>query len=558
VSYNISASYALQQVYMAPFIQDDWRVTPKLTVNLGLRYDYESPFTERYNKQVSNFCTTCVNPLQASVAGLTLNGGLQYVSSGNRFPYPRDLNNIQPRLGVAYQVHPATVVRAGFGVIYFNTLETPIGTGFSQTTSYTNYSGNNSNIAPLNAIGNPFPSGVTPATGSSLGLSTALGQGVTFVDPHHVTPKSVQQSLSVQQEFGNALTLQVAYVGARPTRLEVNHNINLLPTQYYNLGGAEVNYLNKAVANPLAGLLGSSAGALNATTIAQNLLLLPFPEFGSVTEDYSSIGSAPYNSMQIQVSKPMRRHYSLQGNFTWDKVMTHTGFNDNYAAASGKLSSVQDSAPTLFGNIFAVVELPKLLGRPSYERLALGGWQVNSVVRFANGVLVSAPSNVDIIGSYIQPNANLYRTFNPCYLQQTVNSTTGAVTVAQVNTVPSPSGAGNSVTACDAQSPNPAFRQRISYTSQNNSPYLKLRYSVHPQADLSVFKKFIVREGVSFEIRGEFFNVLNTPNYAGPNTTLGAGNTASRAGTGTVLIPQGYAAQINDPRIGQLTARINF
>ena len=566
VSYNISASYALQQVYLAPFIQDDWRATSKLTFNFGLRYDYESPFTERYNKQVSNFCTTCVNPLQASVSGLTLNGGLQYTSASNRFPYPRDLNNIQPRLGVAYQAAAKTVFRAGFGVIYFNTLETPIGTGFSQTTSYTNYTGTNSNIAPLNSLANPFPSGVTPATGSSLGLSTALGQNVTFIDPHHVQPKSVQQSVSVQQQFPGDVALQVAYVGARPTRLEVNHNINVLPSQYYNQGGAEVNYLNTAVANPMAGLFGSSSPTLNAAKIAQGLLLIPYPEFGTVTEDYSSIGSSPYNSLQIQVSKPMRHHYSVQGNFTWDKVMLRNGFYgngpggniDNASLASGHLYSVQDNNPTMFGNLFAVYELPKFASRSYAERLLLGGWQTNLVMRFANGLLISAPGNVDIIGNYNQPNANLFRTFNPCYQQLTSISSTGVVTYNPVSTKLDPTGTFNVITACDAQSPTPAFRQRISYTSQNNSNYLGTRYSVHPQADLSIFKKFIVREGVSFEIRGEFFNVLNTPTYAAPNTTLGAANTASRAGSGSVLVPAGQASQINDPRIGQLTARINF
>ncbi len=567
ITYNISASYALQQIYMAPFIQDDWRATKKLTVNLGLRYDYESPFTERYNKQVSNFCTTCVNPLQSSVTGLTLNGGLQYTNPSNRFPYPRDLNNIQPRLGAAYQVFPTTVVRGGFGIIYFNTLETPIGTGFSQTTSYNNYTGTISNGAPLNSISNPFPSGVTPATGSSLGLSTALGQNVTFIDPHHVQPKSAQYSLSIQQEFPGSVALQVAYVGAKPTRLEVNHNINVLPSQYYNQGGAEVNYLNTTVTNPMAGLFGASSPTLNGVKIAQANLLIPFPEFGSVTEDYSSIGSSPYNALQVQVSKPMRHHYSLQGNFTWDKVMLRNGFFgngpsgssfDNASLASGHLYSVQDNNPTMFGNVFGLLELPKFQALHSYERLIVGGWQVGSVIRFANGLLVSAPSNVDIIGNYYQPNANLFRTFNSCYQQQAVNSTTGAVTVTQVNSTQNSTGAYNTVTACDSESPSPAFRQRIAYTSQNNSTYLNLRYGVHPQVDINVFKKFIIREGVSFEIRGDFFNITNTPNFPAPNTTLGAANTASRAGSGSLSNPAGQATQANDPRIGQLTARVNF
>ena len=566
VSYNISASYALQQIYLAPFIQDDWRVTPKLTVNLGLRYDYESPFTERYNKQVTNFCTTCVNPLQASVTGLTLNGGLQYTSSSNRYPYPKDLNNIQPRLGAAYQATPTTVVRGGFGIIYFNTLETPIGTGFSQTTSYTNYTGTNTNIAPLNQLSNPFPGGVTPATGNSLGLSTALGQNVTFIDPHHVQPKSAQYSASVQQQFPGSVALQVAYVGSRPTRLEVNHNINVLPSQYYNQGGTEVNYLNASVPNPMAGLFGSSSPTLNAANTARANLLIPYPEFGTVTEDYSSIGSAPYNALQVQVSKPLRHHYSLQGNFTWDKVMLRNGFygngpggnNDNASLASGHLYSIQDNSPTMFGNIFGLFQLPKFEKAPAYERLLVGGWQVGTVMRFANGLLVSAPSNVDIIGSYYQPNANFYRTFNPCYQQQSVNTTTGAVTVTQVNSAQNSTGAYDTVTACDSQSPNPAFRNRISYTSQNNSNYLNLRYSVHPQVDINVFKKFIIREGLSFEIRGDYFNITNTPNFGSPNTTLGAANTASRAGSGTAIVPAGQASQVNDPRIGQLTARINF
>ena len=550
-NYSINAAYALQQIYMAPFIHDDWRLTSKLTVNLGLRYDYESPFTERYNKQASNFCTTCVNPLQSSVAGLTLNGGLQYTSPSNRFPYPRDLNNVQPRLGASFQATPTTVVRAGFGIIYFNTLETPIGTGFSQSTSYNNYV----TSAPVNTISNPFPTGVLLPTGSSLGLGTALGQNITFIDPHHVQPKSAQYAASVQQQFAGNIALQIAYVGSRASRLEVNHNINVLPAQYYNQGPAQIALLNRSVPNPMAGKIPQST-TLNAANVAQYLLLLPFPEFGTVTEDYSSIGTSPYNALQVQVSRPMKNHFSLQGNFTWDKVMLHNAYfpsysnsGDQYSAAIGKLESVQDANPTMFGNIFAVFELPKFLSRPAYERLAIGGWQLNSIVRMSNGPLVNAPTGIDVIGNYRQPNQALTREFNTCYQTQTIVS--GVVNIANVNTTYNSSGLPT-IVGCDAQSSTPAFRQRLAYTSQSNSTVLNVREPLHPVIDASLFKQFLIHEGVSFEIRGEFFNILNTPNFGAPSTTLGAANAGSAASA------SGLLTQANDARIGQLTARINF
>jgi hypothetical protein len=524
-SYNNSAAYALQQIYTAPFVQDDWRATSKLTLNLGVRWDYESPFTERYNKQVSNFCTTCASPLQASVPTLTLNGGLQFTSPADRYPYPRDLNNFQPRIGAAYQATPTTVARAGFGIIYFNTLETPIGTGFSQTTSYNNYT----TSAPTNTLANPFPSGVAAPTGSSLGLATALGQSVTFIDPHHVQPKSAQYSASVQQQFPGTLALQIAYVGARPTRLEVNHNINVLPQSYYNQGSAEVTYLNTAVTNPMAGKFTGTT-SLNNATIAQNLLLLPYPEFGSVTEDYSSIGSAPYNSLQVQVTRPMRNHFSLQGNFTWSKTMDRNGYFNDYGA-NPQLYSVQDPSSTLVGNIFGSYQFPTFASKNYVEHLFLGGWQLNSVLRAQNGGLISTPGSVDIIGDPHQATSTYTRYFNTCY----------------ENSAGTPVQSTASAPACDNLSPIPAFRQRLAYTAQNNSNVLNIRQRVHPLLDASMFKVFAIKEGVSFEIRGEFFNVLNTPTFGGPNTSIG------NSAYGTVTL-----TQANDARIGQLTGRLNF
>jgi hypothetical protein len=259
--------------------------------------------------------------------------------------------------------------------------------------------------------------------------------------------------------------------------------------------------------------------------------------------------------MQIQVDHPMKYHVRLQANFTWDKIMNHAGYIDNYAAAIGKLQSVEDSSPTLFGNLFGTVELPKFLKQPAYERLTVGGWKLNSVVRMSNGFLIGAPGNVDIIGSPYQPGANLSRQFNTCYQSATIVN--NAVVYANVNTSYKADGITPNVIACDATSPNPAFRQRIAYTSQSNSSVLGIRTHLHPLVDMSLFKQFIIREGVSFEIRGEFFNVFNTVEPPGP-AGLGASNAGSSYSTPSPAFPHGYISQPNDARMGQLTARINF
>ncbi len=531
-NYNDSIAYATQQVYMAPYMQDDWRVNNKLTLNLGVRYDYESPLTERFNRMVSGFCVTCVNPLQSSVNGLALKGGLNFVSPASRFPYPRDTHNFQPRLGAAYAMRPNTVIRAGYGIIFFNTIENPYSTGFSQSTSYNNWT----TSAPLNSLTNPFPTGVAMPTGNTLGLETGIGQGVNFNDQRHVQPRAAEYTLNVQQQLPFNIALQVGYIGSRPTRLEVSgYNINTLPTSYFNQGAAEVNYLNAKVANPMAGQFASTYAnnaTLNASTIQQYLLLVPFPEFGTVYEQNTSMGSTPYNALQIQFSHPMTRHFALQGNFTWDKLMLHNAYLNNgggeTSALDTHLESVQDNNSNLLANFFGTYQLPTFAGHPYWERLAIGGWSLHGVLRMANGNLISAPGGVNIIG----PTSVTHRTYshfiNTCY-----ENTSGVLVV----------GPG----ACSSSSDTPAYEERLSYTTQTNSPYIGVRQQFHPLMDASLFKTFPIREGMTFEIRGEFFNVLNATDFGTPNTSIGS----SAFGAVSLL-------QVNDPRMGQLTARLNF
>ena len=130
-----------------------------------------------------------------------------------------------------------------------------------------------------------------------------------------------------------------------------------------------------------------------------------------------------------------------------------------------------------------------------------------------------------------------------------------AAVYTQVNTQ-APNGY-NTVTGCDATSPNLAFQSRLAYTSQSNSNVLNIRQQLHPLIDMSMFKQFAIREGVNFEIRGEFFNIFNTPEWGGPGG-LGSSNAGSSSSSYSTTNPNGYFVQANDARIGQLTARINF
>ena len=357
-------------------------------------------------------------------------------------------------------------------------------------------------------------------------------------------PKAQQIAVNLQQAFIGNLQLQIGYVNFRPSELEVNQNINALPQQYYSTSTdpatnlANQTSLNQPVTNPFYGKLPAGANSnLTGATIQRNLLLLPFPEFGSVTDDYESIGHQRYDALQVQVSHPMAHHISFQGSFTWNKLIDWTSFANNFGPGSS-LTKVGDPGPSLIGNVFGTVELPRFLSRPSYERLLLGGWKLNTVMRAQNGSLIAAPGSVYQIGDPLEhAPRNFQRMFNTCY---------EGVTGSLVNTQSTSSGAA-SVEACDSTSPSPAYRQRYSYTLQTNPEYIDERQRIYPEVDASLFKQFIVHEGVSLELRGEFFNIGNRPNFGGPGTGLNSST------YGVVTLNQA-----NDPRYGQLTARLNF
>lgn len=534
VAWNIRPAY--QQDYWGAFVQDDWRIRQNLTLNLGLRWDYEAPMTERYNRMNAGFCYTCTNPLQADVSGLTLDGGLLFTSAKNRLPYTKDLGDWQPRLGAAWQVHPNLVFRGGFGIIYLPTFDAPGNAGYSASTSYV--SSTNGGETPATSLSNPYPSGIVTPTGSSLGLETLLGQSLGPVDHEHKPPRMYFGAVGMEYQMPWSTTMQVMYVSNATRRYQVSKGINALPSQYFSEGAS---VLNAKVPNPMAGLIPSN-GNLNGTTITYQNLLVPYPEFGSVTEYDRPLGSTSYNALQIIVNKRFNHGFSAQADYTWAKEMNQTTFL-NAQDSWNDIYRDEASTPNRIFNIFGSYQIPTAFHQSRFGRELLGGWQVNADMRTNDGSLIGTPTGsgvlvYPIVGTPQAANRTMAHQFNTCYID--------------ANGVINSGGPTNTVGSCSYGDGAPAWQEiSSSFTLNKEGPFMhNIRTWVHPVADASLFKTFVVREGVTFQLRGEFYNVFNQVNWGSPNTNI---TSTGSSGFGVLAANQG-----NDPRIGQVEARFNF
>ncbi|MCX6621289.1 MAG: TonB-dependent receptor [Acidobacteria bacterium] len=297
-SIDLNAAPARQSISLAAFVQDDISVTSKLKINLGLRWDWTGPLTDRYNAMTGIFDITATSPLASQVksavgvancpACANLLGGLTFPGVGGqpRNVYDATRRNFSPRFGVAYALDSKTAIRGGFGMFYGPIWYDPGQAGFSQTTSSVLY---DSNQIPINLIDNPFPTGIVQPTGSRKGLATNIGSSVSFVDPHTREPRSHQASVEIQREVPWGVLLSVGYTFNKIERLPVSRPLNIYPESLF-VQGASV--LNKQVDNPFAGLVPGYS--LNQAKIAFASLQVPYPQFTSVTMANSPIGDSRY------------------------------------------------------------------------------------------------------------------------------------------------------------------------------------------------------------------------------------------------------------------------
>ncbi len=264
----------------ALYVQDDWKITPKLTINIGIRYDVQLGLRERYNRLNRGLCFTCVNPITSNpvyqanlaadgpalaAAGInpaslsTVYGGLEFpgVNGNSKDAYNTDWSNIQPRFGFAYSPDAKTVIRGGYGIFYSVGLEGGSQDGFNISTPYTNTT--NGGVTPTNyfASGNPFPSGVQVPPGNSLGLLTGLGSGASIDFPGRRIPRSQQFSFGFQRELPGQAVLEARYAGNYTDRLRVFvWNNGTMSYGQLQQGIANPTLFNQQVPNPYYGVPG--------------------------------------------------------------------------------------------------------------------------------------------------------------------------------------------------------------------------------------------------------------------------------------------------------------
>lgn len=577
-------SYDVHSNYQGLFVQDDWRLTSKLTLNLGVRYELEPAVRERNGNIVVGYNPTVANPLQVAAlanynanvptgipinAFQSLSGGLVFADSSRTPQQKMDTNNIQPRVGVSYALNNKTVIRGGFGIFtapfqLSGITASLVQTGFTPSTTFLASSDNG--LTFVGTLNNPFPSGLNPATGSSLGLVTSVGSTLGSVGGTGPTASvlangerkngnSARAIFGVQRELPGQIGVEATLVYSHGYDLPVLRQLNYVPTQYLNnlAGVTDFNtitnaistvstFLTTTVANPFRGLVPQNA-TWNGANLARFRLITANPQFQDlVTTEYN--GTSDYASLQLQAVKRYSKGLTLNGTYTFsydhEKVRR---LNPQDVELTDTIST--NSRPHRF-TFSGIYELPFGKNRAFGSRWNawvdgfLGGWQMQAIYERQSGeplVLPNAYYNGDpskLVNKLGQRDdqGRRYGIDIPAFDTAgffLTNPTTGAATV-------------------------PAFGNNYTTSTQNVLRYMpyvlnNFRNQYFQKFDMGLTKNFRIREGMRLQVRAEAINVLNWVNFTGLNLTPSTGTTSTF----------GFVnAQRNLPRDIQLGARFTF
>jgi hypothetical protein len=525
-----AASYDEASTTWGFFVQDDWRVGSRLTVNLGLRYELEQPLTEVENRSVRGFDVNIAQPIEAAararyalnatpevpVGQFNVRGGLTFpgVNGERRGLYETPRNNIMPRLGAAYSLNDKTSVRAGYGMFYGflgQRRGDVIQSGFSQTTSLVPSLDNG--LTFIDTLSNPFQAGIQEPVGASLGAQTFLGQSITFFDPDPLSPRMQRWQIGLQRELPGRWVAEVSYVGNRGSQIQTNRNLNATPLQYLSTSPvrdqATINYLGQNVPNPFFNLLPvTAATALRGANITRERLLRPYPQFDAVNTTTNE-GKSWYHALQTGLQRRFSGGYTIGANYTFSRFTEQIDFLNAADPEPTKVVSNQDVPHRLTVN--GIVELPfgrgRRLGNDTNATVnaVIGGWQVQGIYTYQTGFPIGF-GNIIFTGDIDEialpaSERSVARWFN---------------TDAGFNSDPNQQLGSNVRT----------FPLRLD----------SVRADTVNNVDLSIIKNTEIA-GKNLQFRFESLNALNHPLFPGPNTDP----TAVAFGTIGASTQQNYA-----------------
>ena len=392
------------------YVQDDWRVGNRLTLNLGVRYEYETPLTEIDNRSVRGFDTSAVQAIEAAAraryaanptpeipaGSFNVRGGLTFagVDGQPRGLYETPRNNFMPRIGATYKLNEATVVRGGYGMFYGflgQRRGDVIQSGFSANTNLIPSLDNG--LTFTSTLTNPFPTGIQEPGGASQGIATFVGQSVTFFNPEPTSSKTQRWQIGIQRELPARMTAEISYVGNYGSDLQTGRNLNVTPLQYLSTSptrdDARINYLGQNVPNPFFGLMPSTAiAALQGTNIVRERLLRPYPQFDAVNTTTNE-GWSWYHAMQLNLRRRFSGGYTISSGYTYSKFTEAVDFLNAADPEPWEGVSSVDT-PHRF-TVDGILELP--FGRerrfgasaPGPIAVLISGWQVSGIYTFQSG-----------------------------------------------------------------------------------------------------------------------------------------------------------------------------
>jgi hypothetical protein len=544
------------------FAQDDWRVTSKLTLNLGLRYEVETALTERDNKSITDFDTEYVQPMQAQVQAsyaalpdstpnpqtgqtlkqivpqISVKGGVKFagVDGSNRL-YKTPKNTLLPRFGFAYQLTPKTVIRGGAGLFagFLGERRGDVLTyGYSQTTTAG---------TTVNANGAPIPQDwatvwidtpIVEPTGSSLGRQTYLGQSITFFNQDPRVSKQLRYQIGIQRELAAGFAFDASFVGNYGYDIEINRNINAVPSQFLSTDNARTTAMSSnnswltanVTPNPFAGLLPGSG---LSTTITRAQLLRPYPAFGDITTTNND-GKSWYKSAQFGLQKRFSKGYTLGVAYTLSRWWQATEYLNATDEKPTKMIGDQDVTHRV--SISTVVGLPFGNGRRFLSESTgivnglVGGWQLQAVYSYQTGLPIpfgdlfyngTDPVNgtdIAIPGG----DLSIDRWFNTGVFTSVLDGTSGT------NSTP------------------------VNHLRTLKTRFSAVRRDCINNLDFSLLKTTRFHSGVELQLRAEFINILNNPYLPNPQLSV----TSTSFGTVTASNQDNWATR------AQLGAKILF